>query len=262
MTTSFFKVLLISFSALLVGQQVWANAPRENLVTFNEIKSDYSEFYGAASLTRLSLAYGAGMISAATIDDNIARYYQNNIRNSSTDSFAKTAKNFGEWKYVIPAALAASYLGNRQDGGVGQWGNQTFRALIVGGPGVLVMQPVTGASRPNENAAHGAQWKPFNDNNGVSGHAFVGAVPFLTLANMQAEGSAARYVAVAASLAAPLSRINSNSHYLSQAALGWYMAYEASRAVSTYGRSSAPKAEFLPYLDGTRVGLIYAIPLN
>jgi hypothetical protein len=40
------------------------------------------------------------------------------------------------------------------------------------------------------------------------------------------------------------------------------MAYEASRAVSTYGRSSAPKAEFLPYLDGTRVGLIYAIPLN
>jgi hypothetical protein len=67
---------------------------------------------------------------------------------------------------------------------------------------------------------------------------------------------------VAASLAAPLSRINSNSHYLSQAALGWYMAYEASRAVSTYGRSSVPKAEFLPYLDGTRVGLIYAIPLN
>ncbi len=57
------------------------------------------------------------------------------------------------------------------------------RAYLVGAPAMLLMQNVTGGSRPEE-MDHGSKWDPFHDDNGVSGHAFMGAVPFLTLANM------------------------------------------------------------------------------
>jgi len=261
MKFSFSSFLVLCVASLALDEAI-AGGPKENSFFLSDFKSDYSEFYSPNSLMRLGLAYSAGMVSTATIDDNIQRYYQTHVRNSGTDNFSVKAKQLGEWKYIIPAALAANYFGSQQEGGLGQWGNQTFRALSVGGPGVLVMQQVTGGSRPNENKPHGAQWRPFRDNNGVSGHAFVGAVPFLTLANMHSEGTTIRYAALAASFATPLSRMNSNSHFFSQAALGWYMAYEASRAVNAFGRRQAPKAEFLPMVDGDRIGLVYSMPLN
>ena len=40
----------------------------------------------------------------------------------------------------------------------------------------------TGASRPAD--GQGSHWHMFNDNNGVSGHAFIGAIPFLAAAEM------------------------------------------------------------------------------
>ena len=53
--------------------------------------------------------------------------------------------------------------------------------MLVGAPATGVLQVAIGASRPSETAA-GSRWRPFHDNNGVSGHAFVGAVPFLAAA--------------------------------------------------------------------------------
>ena len=190
--------------------------------------NDYKSFYAGERLIRMSLGFGLSALSANTnIDSEIQNWYQEDIRNSSTDNFSKTAKLFGEGKYLIPLSLlSASIKYFDSESPVGNWGVYSVRAYLVGSPAMLLMQRVTGGSRPGE-TNHDSNWRPFNDANGVSGHAFMGAVPFLTLAKMNRENKFLKYIAYAASTAAAWSRVNDNAHYLSQAALGWYMAFES-----------------------------------
>ena len=77
----------------------------------------------------------------------------------------------------------------------------------------------------------GSDWHPFKDSHGVSGHTFVGAVPFLVMAGMVDQNIWLKSFLYAASTAAGISRINDNAHYLSQVALGWYLAWESSDTV-------------------------------
>ena len=124
-----------------------------------------------------------GVIANSKIDENPQDWYQDEIRSKTTDDYSKTAKLLGEGKYLIPISILASgayYLDS--DSEIGNWGLNSARAYAVGLPAMWVIQNITGASRPDE--LNGSKWKPFNDTNGVSGHAFVGAVPFLTLARM------------------------------------------------------------------------------
>lgn len=72
---------------------------------------------------------------------------------------------------------------------------------------------------------------PYSAANGVSGNAFVGAVPFLTIASMNPDNKFIKYPAYLASAAAAWSRINDDKHFPSQVVLGWYMAWEAVDAV-------------------------------
>jgi len=113
---------------------------------------------------------------------------------------------------------------------LGIWGIYASRAYLVGLPAVLATQVLTGGSRPIEKE-YGSPWKLFQDNNGVSGHAFIGAVPFLTLAKMYSNNSTYRYLAYAGSFLTAWSRVNDYAHYISQVALGWYLAYESVEAV-------------------------------
>jgi membrane-associated phospholipid phosphatase len=83
------------------------------------------------------------------------------------------------------------------------------------------LQNAIGASRPDEDDS---RWRPFEDTNGVSGHSFMGAVPFITAAEM-AENPYIRYSLYLGSMLCGWSRINDDRHYLSQAALGWWIAY-------------------------------------
>ena len=85
-----------------------------------------------------------------------------------------------------------------------------------------------GASRPGETVA-GSRWRPFNDSNGVSGHAFVGAVPFLVAAK-HAERPLVKVALIAGSTLTGYSRIYQDKHYLSQALLGWSIAHLAVEA--------------------------------
>ena len=116
------------------------------------------------------------------------------------------------------------------DTAIDSWGVNASRAYITGLPAMWAMQFTTGASRPGE-TPEGSVWRPFNDGHGVSGHAFVGAVPFLTIAYMNPDNAYIKYPAYLASAAAALSRINDDAHFPSQAVLGWYMAWEAVDAV-------------------------------
>ena len=183
-------------------------------------------------MLRLAAGFSVGAIMAnSSIDNDVEEWYQKDVRSSSTDDSAKIAKIFGEGKYLIPlTALSASLPFIADDSALGIWGEKSIRAYMVGAPAMLLMQKVTGASRPEE-PPHDSRWSMFNDTNGVSGHAFIGAVPFLSIAKMNEDNKLIKYAAYAASAAGAWSRVNDDDHYLSQILLGWYMAWESVDAV-------------------------------
>ncbi|NOY87387.1 MAG: phosphatase PAP2 family protein [Deltaproteobacteria bacterium] len=204
--------------------------------TWAKVKQDYQHFYSPEHLTHLGIAFGVGGVMANTdLDENIRERFQKDFRSSGTDDISKNAKLLGEGKYLIPLSLLAAGVGslystNPEASGIGEWGWRSARAYLVGGPALLLMQVVTGGSRPGEshNASH---WNPLKDSNGVSGHALIGAIPFLTAGRMS-ESRFLRYLFFTASTAAGWSRINDDAHFASQALLGWYMGWEAVGAVT------------------------------
>lgn len=216
------------------GAEEWL-IPHSKMI-WETIKQDHKNFYSSGRLIRLGIALGIGGIMANTnIDGKIQDEYQDHLRSSSTDNVAHVVKTFGEGTYLIPLALFTAALPeiipeSSATSIIGHWGRLTSRAYLVGGPPLLLLQRATGASRPGE-SDDGSHWKPFNDTNGVSGHAFIGAVPFLSAARMSSN-RLLRYSLYAASTLTAWSRINDNDHYTSQAILGWYLAWEAVGAVS------------------------------
>lgn len=212
-----------------------------NASIIETVSGDYQDFYSKDRLIRMGIVFGVAGIAANTnIDMNIRNWYQDKVRNAQTDSWASdpatslsfNAKFFGEGKYMVPVALlaaSANYINT--DTAIGNWGANASRAYIVGLPAMWAMQGALGATRPGDRA-EGSSWGvPFSAANGVSGHAFVGAVPFLTIASMNPDNKFIKYSAYLASAAAGWSRINDDKHFASQVVLGWYMAWEAVDAV-------------------------------
>ncbi|HVN71214.1 MAG TPA: phosphatase PAP2 family protein [Desulfomonilia bacterium] len=226
---------------------------------WNTVRLDYEQFYTRYRLVRLMLAYGLGDIAANTdADQHLQDWYQDHVRSSGTDRASTIAKNFGNGWYIVPLTVASAALGTyvlpRGEAGsaLGTWGGRSLRAILVGGPAVVVMRSVTGASRPSEN--NGSQWRPFKSTHGVSGHAFIGAIPFLTLARMYEDYWYVKYPLYLASTLTAISRINDNQHFPSQAALGWYMAWEATDSIAERD-SGGRKVKILPILGYNTYGL-------
>ncbi len=223
----------------------------------NYIADDYANFYESDRLLNMGAYFVGGSIIANTkLDHNIANYYQENIRSSGTDKFSKFSKQFGEGKYLLPLSfgLGATTLfrdGNIPQNSISDFGLNATRAYLVGLPAMLLMQKVTGGSRPIEPAR--SKWKFFKDNNGVSGHAFVGAVPFLTLAKMT-DNKWIKYGSYAASTLTAWSRVNDNYHYTSQILLGYLMAYESVEAVFD-SNSKYKNLQISPMIDTDAVGV-------
>jgi hypothetical protein len=235
--------------------------PTSNVISGEQIANDYALFYSKPNMYRLGVGLGLGAAGAHWIDEDISSHYQKHQRSQRTDDWSKTAKLFGEWTYLLPLSVAAAYLDTSSQSSLGEWGNRTFRALVVGAPAVLSAQVITGGSRPSDNRDYGSEWRTFKDNNGVSGHAFVGSIPFLTLADMNKDDPWIYYPAMAASLATPLSRLNDNQHYLSHIVLGWYFAKQATSA--TFNSSNRQdQSHFVPYLDRGLVGVMYTKPIR
>jgi hypothetical protein len=115
------------------------------------------------------------------------------------------------------------------------------------------MQATLGASRPGE-TDHESRWKPFDDTNAVSGHAFVGAVPFITAAKMTENPFVKGSLYFCSTLTA-WSRVNDDRHYLSQACLGWWMAYLACDAVQATESSNDERLTLVPVNSPEMVGI-------
>jgi len=201
----------------------------------HKIVEDYRTFYGCENLVCLSAAFGAGALLANTgFDDTMQTAWQQGVEPTGLGTFFSGCKDIGEGRYALPifgvaALTGAVFEGNPVGDVVGEWGSRSLRMFVVGGPPVYVLQLATGAGRPSED--RGSAWQFFNDENGVSGHAFVGAIPFLAAADM-VESPLLKGTLYVCSTFVGFSRMTDNAHYPSQVFLGWYLAWASSRAVS------------------------------
>ena len=201
------------------------------------IREDYRAFYSCESLTCIAAAFGAGAIMANTgFDTTMQDAWIRGVKPTGVGTFFSGCKDIGEGRYTLPifgvaAATGLVFEGSPVGDAVGGWGSRSLRMFVVGAPALYALQWATGASRPEETSA-GSDWKPFTDYNGVSGHAFVGALPFLAAADM-VESPLLKGTLYVCSTFVGFSRMTDNAHYPSQAFLGWYLAWASSRAVST-----------------------------
>jgi hypothetical protein len=191
------------------------------------VSQDYLCFYSRENVGDLALGIGfAGGLANTPMDGEIQGWVQGSLRNEGTDKLSESVKPFGEGAITIPLYVGAALVGETTEGNewgstTGVWGRRSLRTILVGAPPVLFLQKAIGASRPKEDDS---RWRPFNDNNGVSGHSFMGAVPFIAAAKM-AENRCIRYSLYLGSMLCGWSRINDDCHYFSQAAIGWWIAY-------------------------------------
>ena len=184
-------------------------------------------------------------------DMAVRDWYQGRVRSPTTDHWSANAKIFGTYQTVIPIYLGAfagsALLPDTPAGSVVEdWASRTLRAMAVGAPAVGIGQIGLGSGRPGiDESSH---WSPGNGVHGVAGHAFVGAMPFLTAAAMT-DNPWLKAPLFAASFATGWSRINDDDHYLSQVILGWWIAYLSVRSVNRTERQR-PWLHFCPCTRG------------
>ncbi|HBB75037.1 MAG TPA: hypothetical protein DC048_11385 [Planctomycetaceae bacterium] len=225
-----------------------------------KVVEDYRNFYDCESLVCLTAAFGAGAIMANTgFDTTMQTAWQEGVTPTSVGTFFSGCKDIGEGRYALSvfgaaAATGLVFEGHPAGDAVGEWGSRSLRMFVVGAPPVYVLQWATGASRPGESSA-GSDWKFFDDNNGVSGHAFVGAIPFLAAADM-VDSPLLKGTLYVCSTFVAFSRITDDAHYPSQAFLGWYLALASARAIdATEMRFAGLEVSVMPLPIGDLGGM-------
>ena len=238
---------------------------RTGRYTGGHVFSDFRNFYSRDTALNYGVALAGGATLANTaMDRHFSGWYQDNVRSSGTDDFAKFCKRFGEGAIWIPifAVTAVSYrLYDQSDWNkrgehcvFGEYAARTTRGYLVGFPALLVFQNLLGSERPTGGNEKGSYWRPFHEDHAVSGHSFIGAMPFITAAQM-VEKPWLKGVFYACSVLPAWSRVNDDAHYLSQAILGWYLAYLSARAVSQTEGVKLPKGlTIFPITEGPYVG--------
>ncbi len=226
------------------------------------VGSDYRNFYSRRNLPVFAALIGLGAYFANTeIDQNVLEHVQDNItyhQNDEYQEFVEEYRFFGEGYLLIPVYFGTSMVGKyllseyEIAERIGQWADRSFRGVVVGTPPLLLSQYIIGASRPGE-SSEGSEWQFLSDSNGVSGHAFMGAIPFISAAEMTDDPITKSLLYVVSALPA-LSRVTENDHYPSQAILGWSLACVACRSVSqTELRSGAFQVQ--PWISNAGVGM-------
>ena len=228
---------------------VWEKLRDGSGEQLHRLVQDYKNFYLSENLLYVGLAVAvAAPIANTQADQNFSTWYQRQAGNSTgANKTALAFKDFGETKYVIPAYLILSASGHLFPDDItlstlGTFSDRSLRALAVGAPTVGVLQVGLGSDRPFVQDSH---WHPFQSNHGVSGHAFVGAVSFLTAASM-IECQPLQALLFVGSLAPAWSRIQTNDHYLSQALLGWSIGLLSVRAVNQTEAQLASPVQIVP----------------
>ena len=228
----------------------------------DRVFTDYSNLYNRNNVKNYGLALlGAGVMANTKFDGSFQKWHGDRVKSSySCHELGEFSKVFGEGRYFIPimvtSALTYRFFQEKlglQNCALGDFTDRTMRGYFVGAPTLFTMQLVLGGDRPREGTSY---WHPFQQDHGVSGHAFLGAVPFITAAQMTAQ-PCVKGTFYALSTLCAWSRVHDDAHYLSQALLGWYLAYLSVRAVSaTEGGKSLPRGlTIFPVGEANSVGI-------
>jgi membrane-associated phospholipid phosphatase len=199
---------------------------------YKTVTTDLGNFYlDRENLTRLGIGVaGAAVFANTNMDMYIRNTYQDRVRSHETDEATKIFNISGTALVLVTVPV---YIGTYGAGmllknpTMEEWAQKSLRATTVGGPALVFLATATGGNRPTEGDSH---WQPFRNFHGVSGHAYIGAVPFITAAKMS-ENPYQKAIFYGLSTFTGLSRINDDKHYFSQVALGWYIAYLSSAVV-------------------------------
>ena len=226
---------------------------------------DFGNLYNRNNVKNYGLALlGAGVMANTNIDQCFQNWHRKHIDSGFSQELGECSKIFGEGKIFIPTMVASAFTYRflQEKKGLpeckfGEFTDRVMRGYFVGAPTLLSMQWILGGDRPRDG---GSYWHPFQQDHGISGHAFMGAVPFITAAQMT-DKPCIKGLFYTASIFCGWSRVNDDAHYLSQAVLGWYLAYLSVRAVSeTEGHRPLPKGLTLFPVCGdgpVGVGLLY-----
>jgi hypothetical protein len=200
------------------------------------IWDDHKNFYSLPSMGKLFLGVsGAAVVANTRMDDDFHQWYQREARTRTSGHWADAVRDFGDGWIWSPSTIGMGLLGEYFEdrpvmGVLGEFGDRTTRAYLVGGPPMLLLQAAGGAGRPDD-GSESSHWGCYRGGHTVSGHAFMGAVPFITAARMT-DDPWAKGALYACSTLTGWSRINDDRHYLSQVWLGWWFAYLACDAVN------------------------------
>ncbi len=200
---------------------------------FNLVQADYEHYYSSSSVKGMGLSLGlAGMLANSGADDDFRELVQDHLRGDDSNHQSAIWTHLGDRKNSLPFYLSVGALigftgSSQPDNALGTWGTRSLRGMLLGGPQHVLLAGLTGGGRPTEGDA---QWWAFNDNNGVSGHSFFGALPLITAAQIS-QDPWLKYSLYTASALPGLSRINDDKHFLSQVILGWSLAYLSADAV-------------------------------
>jgi len=224
------------------------------------IFTDFGNLYNKNNLKYYGLALlGAGVLANTEMDHNFRNWYNQQVRSGFSNELSNVSRIPGEGQIFIPimATSALTYRFLQEWRGIpehplGEFTDRTMRGYLVGAPALLTFQLVLGGDRPIHGASY---WRPFREDHGVSGHAFMGAVPFITAAQMT-DKPCVKGLFYTLSAFTAWSRVNDNQHYLSQVLLGWYLAYLSVRAVSeTEAKRLLPQGmTIFPVTENNSVG--------
>lgn len=235
--------------------------PRSSTL-LERVWGDQKNYYSPKSVALLGSGVVVGGLMANTsIDENLHRHFQSSVRGATSDDWFESlhaSKELGNGLYTIPLFATAWAAGkvlpdNKLVEATGRWGERSIRGFLVGAPPLIILQQFTGGSRPTE-TNETSEWHPFRDDNGISGHAFMGSLPFITAAKTT-DDRGLKVLFYAGSALTPLSRVNDNAHYPSQVALGWWMAFLAASAVDATDNPNA-RMRLYPYSTGDGSGMI------
>ena len=235
----FILALVWSLRSLRAARAMGLAAPRGGY-PFRDTGRHYKKHYCRRGFLRLggAVAVAAALVYSGT-DTAVDSWHASRIRSTGTDKTAHFFKIFGErfwfgfWgSFMLLDSLIASTPLSR-------WGRRTFEAMVVGLPALWTTQRVLGASRPTDGEERpdhvpDPRYRPFADDNSASGHAFIAAIPWLTL-RRHSTVRPGRLAALAAALPTGWSRLNDRKHFFSQIVLGYTLAWQAVDTVGDVG---------------------------
>lgn len=222
---------------------------------FHALGHDLKYFYAPRPIfTFAGVLTTAAVMANTSVDKNVAKWYQTDVRSSSTDKLARAFKWQGQdWPMITDGVLTfAGYVANQDmTGGVFGWASRNLQAIFLGAPVLGATQMILGGGRPCLNQS--SHWRFFGVGPAASGHSFYGAIPWLTAAQM-VHNKPVKASLYALSTLTAFSRINDNKHYLSQTMLGWTIAYLATHAVSESKSHLAQQVQVTPIVSPHMVG--------